>query len=111
MIVRTGFYFDVFRTFEKVLLVAVAIAFCLTAQAHADEPSRPEYVGSETCAACHTDAVDDWQGSHHDLAWTLPSAETVVGQFDGRAFTHQGKTYRFTTRDGQYFIDTDDAKG
>ncbi len=111
MIARTGFYFDVSRTFRTVLLVAIAIAFCLTAQAHADEPSRPEYVGSETCAACHTDAVDDWQGSHHDLAWTLPSAETVVGQFDGRAFTHQGKTYRFTTRDGQYFIDTDDAKG
>ena len=33
-----------------------------------------DYVGSETCRACHQAEYSAWQGSHHDLAMQLPTA-------------------------------------
>ncbi|NIZ63044.1 hypothetical protein DL239_18930 [Sedimentitalea sp. CY04] len=94
--------------------MAIAVVFLisgLTAPAIADETNPPQYVGSDTCVSCHSDEVADWQGSHHALAWTKPTAETVAGGFDGRRFTHQGSTTRFLKDGGQYVIETEDAKG
>lgn len=73
--------------------------------------AMPQYVGSNGCETCHVEAVKEWRGSHHSLAWTWPSAETVVGAFDGRSFTHQGATTRFSQTDGRYVIDTEDVAG
>ena len=92
-------------------IAAVFLIFGLTVPAISDEANPPQYVGSDTCVSCHSDEVADWQGSHHALAWAKPTAETVVGGFDGRRFTHQGSTTRFLKDDGQYVIETEDAKG
>lgn len=81
------------------------------ALAEGNLPAHPEYVGSETCGSCHVDAAKDWQGSHHALAWTVPSDETVVGGFDGRSFTHQGATSSFIKENGEFVIETEDVIG
>ncbi|MBJ3778384.1 cytochrome c3 family protein [Acuticoccus mangrovi] len=82
----------------------------LVPSAFADEP--PAYVGSETCAACHGDVVKAWQGSHHALAWTRPSPETVTADFDGTIFTHDGMTARFRIEaDGSYHVAVTEKDG
>ncbi len=67
--------------------------------------AAPEYVGSPACTSCHESAANAWRGSHHALAWTQPSAETVVADFDGTEFVHDGMTARFRIEaDGGYHV-------
>ncbi|MBY6005034.1 hypothetical protein KUV62_14020 [Salipiger bermudensis] len=54
-----------------------------------------EYLGSERCIACHTDAGAAWAGSHHQLAWTPATPETIAADFDGTAFTLGDMQARF----------------
>ena len=41
----------------------------LRAQAHREDPSLPDYVGSQACASCHPEAARVWQTTRHALAW------------------------------------------
>ncbi|MCA0901154.1 multiheme c-type cytochrome [Microbulbifer agarilyticus] len=72
---------------------------------------NPDYVGVAQCAACHQQAFDDWQKSHHDLAMKTPDSETVVGNFDDATFDYFGTESRFFQRDDQYFVRTDGPDG
>ncbi|WP_424931951.1 tetratricopeptide repeat protein [Amaricoccus macauensis] len=73
---------------------------------------HPDYVGSETCIGCHTEAAEAWEGSHHDLAWTPATPENVLGDFNDTAFSHDGMTARFRTgADGSYSIEVTEADG
>ena len=81
------------------------------AVAAAEMPRAPRYVGSAGCAACHAQATAGWTGSDHQLAWTLPSEATVLGDFDGASFESRGVTSRFSRRDGGFVIETEDADG
>ncbi len=69
------------------------------------------YVGSQVCGGCHESAYLGWQGSHHDLAMQPADEETVLGDFGGRVFEHQGVATRFFRRDGGYFVETEGADG
>jgi hypothetical protein len=40
-----------------------------------------------------------------------PSAQTVLGGFDGAEFKHQGVTLGFCQRDGKFMVCTDGADG
>jgi predicted CXXCH cytochrome family protein len=72
----------------------------------------PAHVGSEVCVACHTDAADAWSGSHHALAWTLPSTETVKADFDNTRFDHDGMTAHFRVEaDGGYRVSVTEKDG
>lgn len=73
--------------------------------------SAQDFVGSESCAACHQEAYDNWQLSHHRLAMQPASAETVLGDFDNATFDYFGSSSRFYTRDNNYFIETENAEG
>lgn len=82
----------------------------LAVSAAAQEP--PAYVGSQSCVQCHEDAASDWRGSHHALAWTSPSAETVVADFDGTSFAYDGMTARFRIDgDGSYHVTVTETDG
>jgi formate-dependent nitrite reductase cytochrome c552 subunit len=102
------------RTSMRRLLLAAglfALSVVLTTDADAQGAVTPSYVGSETCADCHNEATSDWQGSDHALAWTLPGAKAVLGDFNNAAFEHRGVTSRFM-RDGNTFvIETDGPDG
>ena len=83
----------------------------LTAAPAAGGDAAPGYVGTGACSTCHPDEFTRWQGSHHDLAMQLPTAQTVLGNFDGATFSKDGVTSTFFRRDGQYLVRTDDPDG
>ena len=72
-----------------------------------------EFVGRESCAACHAGPSHKFTGSHHDLAMDLATPETVVdvAAFDGREFTHFGVTSKFFRRDDKFFVTTEGEDG
>ncbi len=72
---------------------------------------EPGYVTSARCGECHADAYDAWADSHHGWAWRPPIAGNVLGDFEDAVFTHRGALTRFSTRDGRFVVDTDDAQG
>lgn len=85
---------------------AVALA-AFASGASAQTTPTPDYVGSETCTACHLDEAEAWSTSHHAKAWTPPTADNILGDFDNASFEHKGVTSRFY-RDGDTFmIETD----
>ena len=63
-----------------------------------------EYVGSNACRDCHTDAAEAWEGSHHALAWTAPTPENIVADFNNTEFRHDGTITRFRIEGGDYYI-------
>ncbi|MGE5770070.1 MAG: multiheme c-type cytochrome, partial [Betaproteobacteria bacterium] len=80
------------------------------------EPSKSvvspaRYVGAAACSDCHEAETNAWRGSHHDLAMAEASNSTVLGDFDGAAFTYTGVTSRFFKRDGRFFVNTDGPDG
>ncbi len=93
--------------------LAVAVIWLLPppGQGTATGPIPLDYVGGSTCAGCHAEETRRWRGSHHDLAIQKPDEKTVLGDFSGRTFEHQGVTTRFYRRDGGYFVHTDGPDG
>ncbi|WP_068111459.1 multiheme c-type cytochrome [Tropicimonas marinistellae] len=75
------------------------------------DAESPTYVGSDSCFDCHAAETDDWTGSHHDLAWTEPTPDTVLGDFADADFTHRGETTQFTREGDTYYIESLGADG
>lgn len=71
----------------------------------------PSYVGSAECAGCHADQADQWRGSHHGLAWTLPSDRSVVADFDGTSFTGGGVWVAFSRDETGYHATVTEGDG
>ena len=90
-------------------LLAVIATALLLARRPPDVPAT--FVGTTACAGCHQQAFDDWQQSHHRHAMELPDARSVLGDFDDARFEYFGTTSRFFRRDGDYFVETDNAAG
>jgi tetratricopeptide (TPR) repeat protein len=88
-----------------------ALAVLGTGLSLSSAPSTPRYVGSQACVSCHANAAKAWEKSHHALAWTAPSEETVLGDFDGARFAHDGMRTEFKTRDDKHVIETEGADG
>jgi hypothetical protein len=94
-------------TVFRILLAGLAlVAAPLSAQ-----DTVPDYVGSAACAECHTDAMEAWQGSHHAKAWTPPTADHILGDFNDSTFTHKGITSRFYREGDTFMIETDGPDG
>jgi predicted CXXCH cytochrome family protein len=74
-------------------------------------PPAPSFVGTRTCAGCHQEAFANWQQSHHRHAMEIPEPQSVLGNFKDATFDYFGTRSRFFTRDGQYFVETDNASG
>ena len=72
---------------------------------------RPTFVGRAKCAGCHDLESFLWTGSHHDLAMQVPTAETVLGDFDDATFEHFGVLSTFRQRDGRFLVETDGPDG
>lgn len=90
--------------FFLVLAVLFGFSGALPAQ-------TPAYVGSEACKDCHAGAYAAWTGSHHALAWTPPTAQHILGDFDDTSFSHRGVTTTFSNKGGTYYIETDGPDG
>ena len=55
--------------------------------------------------------VEEWTGSHHDLAMQPAVPDTVLGDFDDAEFVHYGVETTFFRRDGEYLVRTDGPDG
>jgi predicted CXXCH cytochrome family protein len=96
------------------LLLALVAALAVDGGARAAQMPvvrQPQYVGSGGCVACHGAEAGLWKESDHQLAWTLPGPETVLGDFDDASFSSRGVTSRFTSEGGKYFVETEDGAG
>ena len=91
------------------LFLSLALMFCIAA--HSSEQSDSNFIGSSQCQSCHTQAYQNWQGSHHDLAMQLPTTETVLGDFDNASFSYNGTSTTFFKKSGKYFVRTDGEDG
>jgi len=64
-----------------------------------------EWVGSENCQSCHEDRHESWYRTYHRTMTQVATAETVLGEFDGKARTWWGMTIRPVKRNGQFWFD------
>jgi predicted CXXCH cytochrome family protein len=65
--------------------------------------SDKAFVGSSSCAGCHTQAYQDWQGSHHDQAMQHATNTSVKGDFNNSSFEAPSNNAVFSTKaDGFY---------
>ena len=55
-----------------------------------------DYLGSDRCIACHTEAGEAWEDSHHALAWTEATADNIRANFDGTEFRLGDMNARFS---------------
>jgi len=88
------------KRFEQVLrgraaaALAAAALLCLTGCSKWTA-APATYVGSASCASCHTDQMQAWNTSDHKWAMQLPDSAHVLGDVDGASFTHFDDVYRF----------------
>ena len=89
------------------------LCFATWALMSAANAQQLTYMGTDSCTDCHQEEVTQWQGSHHALAWTAPGPETVLGDFDGAEYAHDGTLTRFTTGDetGAYAVTVTEKDG
>ncbi|TCL00755.1 cytochrome c554/c'-like protein [Shimia isoporae] len=83
-----------------VRLTALCFALLVPPFLFAQEGRIPAYVGSETCADCHSEAYDAWKTSHHGEAWRRPDETVLQGAFEGEIFEHKGMRATFDTIEG-----------
>ncbi|MEJ2178391.1 MAG: multiheme c-type cytochrome [Gammaproteobacteria bacterium] len=94
---------------SKFVVIAILLVELITlANAHA---TGSGFVSRSQCAQCHSEEVELWRGSHHDLAMQEADAETVLGDFENAEFTHFGLTSRFYRDDDRYYVETDGPDG
>jgi len=86
-------------------------AFTLFLLAAMSPAVAQDYVGSDSCRDCHTDATEAWEGSHHALAWTAATPDNIVADFDNTEFLHDGTTTRFRIEEGDYYINVTEKDG
>ncbi|MBX9758048.1 MAG: hypothetical protein K2Y29_04665, partial [Beijerinckiaceae bacterium] len=82
-----------------------------TAFENPDITAPPRFVGSETCAGCHTQEMKAWGGSQHAKAMAHASEKTVLGDFNDARFDYFGVQSRMFRRDGKFMVETDGPDG
>ena len=75
------------------------------------QTAKPEFVGAETCAGCHSTEAKDWRGSQHAKAMQHATDETVLGDFNDARFEYYGVRSTFFRRDNRYYVTTDGPDG
>lgn len=93
------------------LLVLVAAGCRAEAPAASDAAEPVAYVGRDVCAACHADAAARYAGSDHDRAIEAPTPASVLGDFSGVTFRHDGVASRFLQRGDSFFVRTPGPDG
>ncbi len=92
-------------------LLGAALVWATGLARAADAPAALSYVGSATCASCHSGEMKLWESSHHKAAMDHATDASVLGDFSNATFTHFGVTSRFYKRDSKFFAETDGPDG
>ncbi len=83
------------RITPLITIAALSIAVFNDAAMGQQADNHPAYIGSDTCTGCHEQQAEAWQGSHHQLAWTRPDSDALLGAFDGQTISSAGLQARF----------------
>ncbi len=71
-----------------------------------------DYLGSQSCVACHADATAAWRDSHHARAWTEATPENIAADFDGTEFRLGDMAARFSLgEDGKPHVSVTELDG
>ena len=69
------------------------------------------FVGSETCAGCHSGEAKLWHGSQHAHAMAHASKDSVLGDFNDARFDDFGVHSRFFRDGDKFMVETDGPDG
>ena len=99
--------------FAGLIVIIAGLAFqYLHAEPQDLNPARAlSFVGSETCANCHTKEAHLWRDLQHKHAMAHATEETVKGDFADRSFDNFGVHSRFFREDGKFLVETDGPDG
>ncbi|RBW64426.1 deca-heme c-type cytochrome [Vibrionales bacterium C3R12] len=93
-------------------MLALLMLSIFSFKGYADEQASPAtYVGSEACIDCHSEEVEAWQGSHHDMAMKHTTDETVLGDFNDQTVTHDKKPNRFFRKGDEFWVNIEGPDG
>ncbi len=98
----------------RAVLYITRLALCLcwlTLVISPNSWATDQWLGNDRCAACHEQHINDWHGSHHDLAMQVATEDTVLGNFNDAAFDYAGITSRFFRQGDAFWVETDNADG
>ncbi|MFV0289508.1 MAG: multiheme c-type cytochrome [Mangrovibacterium sp.] len=106
------------RTYRLYLMALIAILIPLFVLKQLFFPANtpimgnPEYVGRETCVECHDTEMNDFMGSHHDLAMDYANDSTVLADFNNAELHRSnGEVNKAFKKDGKFFVITDGEDG
>ncbi|NNJ17213.1 tetratricopeptide repeat protein [Pseudomonas putida CSV86] len=71
----------------------------------------PHLVDEKQCQGCHSQQVEHWKGSHHQLAMQVADDASVLGNFADVTFKSDRETTRFFKRDGGFWVNTPGSDG
>lgn len=73
--------------------------------------SDSDFVGTETCIACHSEEHELWQGSHHDDAMKIADSTSVLADFNNTTFFNRNVKSTFFKKDGNYYVNLENPDG
>ncbi len=71
--------------------------------------SKPSFVGSAACVACHADAAASWERSQHRAAMAFATTGSVKAPFGGEELREGGGAVTFGREGGGYRVSRDRA--
>ena len=74
-------------------------------------PAINEFVGSDACGQCHQTEFSLWSGSHHQLAMSRATEQSVLGDFNNVKITFKDRVAHFFKSENLFFVTTDNAEG
>ena len=95
----------------NIRVILLTLCGLFASQVALGNPTQSTFVGNGDCASCHASQVQDWTGSHHDLAMQEASEKTVLGDFDNATFVYEGVTTSFYRKGHEYWVKTDNENG
>lgn len=95
----------------NIRVILLTLCGLFASQVALGNPTQSTFVGNDDCASCHASQVQDWTGSHHDLAMQEVSEKTVFGDFDNATFVYEGVTTSFYRKGDEYWVKTDNENG
>ncbi len=101
------------------LLLSILLCACDTAEQSATESTLPNldnpptaaFIGNSQCIQCHSQQVEQWRGSHHDLAMQVATEDTVLGDFNNSSHSKDNVTTRFFRDGDSFMINTQGSDG
>jgi Tfp pilus assembly protein PilF len=94
-----------------VCIAAAGTASAAAATKHERPKAGSRHAGAAICGECHKPELEEWRGSHHDLAMQVADASTVLGDFGDATFVQFGVSSRFFKRGDRFFVRTEGADG